>query len=280
MSAPEDWHVDEDLLAAYATGELPADRAWSVEAHLPDCARCRADATRLVDPTRLSRIRADLVAAVDVRHRPGEALLTRLGVPEHTARLLGATPALRLSWLTAVIGLLATAVLAAYVWEGPGAGLAFLAVAPVLPVLGVAAAFGRGVDPTYELTLTAPVNGFRLLLLRTTAVLASTVAIAVVGACTLPGPAPTALAWLVPALALTALTLAVSSVIAAPVAAAAVCAGWLWLVVAADTRLSTGPGQGGLVLLAVGAALVVYLRRARFDTGPATRTTPDPEATP
>ncbi|WP_412538244.1 zf-HC2 domain-containing protein [Longispora sp. K20-0274] len=280
MNNADDWHVDDDLLAAYATGGLAPDRAWSVEAHLPGCARCRAVATRHVDPVRLGRLRAELVAAVDVRHRPGEVLLARLGVPEHVARLLVATPALRLSWLTAVVGLLASAVLAAYVWDGPRADLLFLAVAPVLPVLGVAAAFGPGVDPAYELALTAPINGFRLLLLRTTAVLVSTVAVAAVAAWALPGPVPRALGWLLPALALTVGTLALSSVIPPRVAGAVVGVAWLWWVTTVAAPLFTGPVQGGFALLTALAALVVYLRRARFDTGSTARAIPDPEATP
>ena len=46
----------------------------------------------------------------------------------------------------------------------------FLALAPLLPLAGVAAAFGAALDPTYEIGLAAPLSAVRLLLLRTVAV--------------------------------------------------------------------------------------------------------------
>jgi hypothetical protein len=94
-----------------------------------------------------------------------ERLLVRLGVADHTARLLAATPALRGSWLLAVAVTLAFAVLAAWARPGPDAILAFLCVAPLLPLAGIAVAYGPGIDPTYEIGLAAPLRSFRLLLL-------------------------------------------------------------------------------------------------------------------
>ena len=35
-------HATEDLLSRYATGAIDGLSAWSVEAHLMACARCRA----------------------------------------------------------------------------------------------------------------------------------------------------------------------------------------------------------------------------------------------
>lgn len=104
------WHADGELLAAYAAGRLDVAGTWSVEAHLTSCAGCREMSGALAEPERLRRGRAALIATVDVpRTGVVERLLVRLGVPDHTARLLAATPALRGSWLLAVAIALAAA---------------------------------------------------------------------------------------------------------------------------------------------------------------------------
>ena len=98
--------------------------------------------------------------------------IVRLGVPDHVARLLASTPSLRLSWLAAAAVAIGFSAWAAN--AGADGRLVFLAVAPVLPVAGVAAAYGRWADPSHELATTAPFSGLRLLLLRTLAVLVVT----------------------------------------------------------------------------------------------------------
>ena len=173
------WHADGEVLAAYRDGRLDAAGRWSVEAHLTSCAACRLQARALVDPARLRRLRAALIEAVDVpRAGVVERLLVRLGVADHTARLLAATPALRGSWLLAVAATLAFAVLAAWVSRGPDATLGFLCVAPLLPLAGIAVAYGPGIDPTYEIGLAAPLRSFRLLLLRAATVLGTSTLLA------------------------------------------------------------------------------------------------------
>jgi hypothetical protein len=110
------------------------------------------------------------------RRRGLERALERLGVPEPLARLMTSTPALRHSWLAAVAVAVFFAANAANDTAGnsPGRLAIFLTIAPLIPLLGVALAFGPGVDPTYETVVAAPLSGFRLLLVRTLAVLGST----------------------------------------------------------------------------------------------------------
>src|SRR5829696_9193568 len=105
------WHVDQRLLRAYAEGGLDVATTWSVEAHLPACAECRDRVAALIEPERLSRVWHTVVGAIDVP-RPGliERLVMRLGVADHTARLLAATPSLRTSWLLSVVFTLSFAV--------------------------------------------------------------------------------------------------------------------------------------------------------------------------
>lgn len=101
------WHVPEDDLRAYARGGLEAPALWSADTHLTACAHCRAVLAGLGDTVALDDGWERLDAELDAP-RPGllESLLLRLGVRDHTARLLAATPALRRSWLGAVSAVL------------------------------------------------------------------------------------------------------------------------------------------------------------------------------
>jgi Putative zinc-finger len=284
MGGPEvtgAWHADGALLAAYDDQRLDAAARWSVEAHLTSCAACRVRARALVDPARLARLRAALIDAVD-RPQAGlaERLLVRLGVADHTARLLAATPALRGSWLLAVTATLAFAVAAAWVNPGPDATLVFLCVAPLLPLAGIAAAYGPGVDPTYEIGLAAPLPAFRLLLLRAVAVLGTATLLAAVASLALPQLGPGAAGWLLPSLGLTAASLALASTVE-PLRAIGITAG-AWGVAVAVTVAPQPPssvlfavaGQAGFAALALLAAAVLLLRRGRFESDRGFDTTP------
>jgi Putative zinc-finger len=275
------WHADGALLAAYSDGLLDAAGRWSVEAHLTSCAACRLQARSLVDPARLRRLRAALIEAVDVpRTGVAERLLLRLGMADHTARLLAATPALRGSWLLAVAATLAFAVLAARVSPGPDTTLGFLSVAPLLPLAGIAVAYGPGIDPTYEIGLAAPLRSFRLLLLRAATVLATSTLLAAAASLTLPQLGWGAATWLLPSLGLTACTLALATAVE-PLRAIGITAG-AWVVAVAVTVAPPAPssvlfalaGQAAFAGLALLAAAVVLLRRGRFESDRGFDTTP------
>src|SRR4051812_12331962 len=105
-SAPGPWHLPDDDLRLYAAGRCGAPLLWSIESHLLACPGCRGRLTAVAtaaEPALLDDAWAGIDAALDAPV-PGliERLLARAGVPGHTARLLAATPALRLSWLGAV----------------------------------------------------------------------------------------------------------------------------------------------------------------------------------
>jgi len=266
------WHPPDELLTVYARGAPPASARWSVEAHTATCARCR---------TRLGELAADAVARVWERvdaevdaplPGPVERLLMRCGVPDHTARLLAATPSLRASWLLAVLFTLVCAALVssfAFTLEAPWP---YLALAPLVPLAGVAVAFGPGVDPTHETGLTAPFDSFRLVVLRTLSVLVATTVLSGAASLLLPREGLAALAWLLPALALTGTTLALATRIG-PLSAA-VATGLVWALAVASTVdpadgtsvLFAPAGQAAAAALASAAALAVFRARARFDT--------------
>jgi hypothetical protein len=269
-----DWHVHDEMLADYERGRLDPARMLSVEAHLARCARCRAavpgDAEWLAD---------SWAGVLDVvgrpRQGPVERLLERLGVPEHRVRLLVATPSLRRSWLLAMAAVLAIAVLSAQLGDvdSPRRLMLFLSVAPLLPVLAVAAAYGPRVDPAHEIASTTPVAGPTLLAWRSIAVLSSSVLMGAVAAVFLPDPGWLAVSWLLPALTLCLATLALAT--ALPLQVAAALLGGCWL---AGSIVATSLDQHGHVLFGAGAqtsylivaglaTVVLYQRRSRLDPG-------------
>ncbi len=258
------WHADSATVSRYAGGELDRAGAFSLEAHLLACGRCRDLLVPAVDRGGIERAWMEIEEAVDApRPGPVERVLLRLGLPDHTSRLLAATPSLRISWLGAVAVALAFAVLAAH---GDHVGLVmFLVMAPLVPVAGVAAAFGPGIDPTYEIGMAAPLRSFRLLLVRSTSVLVTSLVLIGLAALALPTLDWTAVAWLLPASALTLVTLAVSTVAEPVPSAVGVAAAWVIAVSVAGHVAGDGVAAfhatGQLLCLALVAVAGVVLAR-------------------
>jgi hypothetical protein len=268
-----DWHVTDEDLRAYAGGTARPPWLWSTEAHLRACARCRQRLAEHVDPATVRAGWARLDAELDApRPGPVEALLLRLGIAPHTARLLACTPALRRSWLAAVAFTLVVTTGAGYLarpWTVP---VPLLAIAPLLPLIGVAISFGPRVDPSYELAVVAPLHTYRLLLLRCAAVLAATTVLTGVASLAAPRYGAVVLGWLAPSLALTLLSLALTPRLGPVTAPLAVGFGWLALLVVTVHRatgesvLFTAPGQTALAAAAGAAAIALWKVRAAFDT--------------
>ncbi len=264
------WHADPELARAYVDGSLDPARSASLESHLLSCALCRAELALAAprpddDPTWVA-IEARLDA---LPGRPVERVLAMLGVPDHVARLLAATPSLTLSWFLAVAVALGFAALAAR--AGSGGLLLFLIVAPLVPLLGVAVAYGPGIDPTYEVGLAAPMRSSRLLLLRAIAVLSTSTAIAGLAALALPDP-HWAAAWLLPSLGLTLAALALSTFVRPLVACGVLAGAWIAGVVVAEWASAVPvaafrtPGQAGFALVALLSAAVLGWRRGALET--------------
>lgn len=266
-----DWHLPPTVLSAYAEGRTDQPISWSVEAHLMECERCRAE----LAPVPLA---VDLDAAwhgiIDTLDRPAggpvESVLRRLSVPEHLARLLAATPSLSLSWLVGVVVVLGSAAIASSLREG-GIGV-FLVLAPLVPLAGVAAAYGPGFDPAYEVAVAAPFRGIRLLLLRAVTVFATSMALGLAGSALIPGAGIAVLAWVLPALALSVSALALGTYMDPVRSAGGLAAVWLVAIAYAtwmthDTlALFDTAGQVTAAGVAAAAALVVAARvRGRVD---------------
>jgi hypothetical protein len=282
-------HAEADLLAGYAAGTVQTVAAWSVEAHLTGCARCRAALSAHVDAERLARNRSVLL----VRAALGEGgrvrrLLCRCGIPDHLLRLLAETPSLRRSWLLSVVGVLAVvAGEAAALRPGwvpargpvgvagypePAVLATFLLVAPLLVLAGVAAAFLPMFDPAYRLAVAAPFSGFTLLLVRTISALAAALVPVAGAALAVPGPGWLPVALLLPSLALCAFALAAATVMEPR--GAAVTAGALWAVPALLLAVTNLPlvivgrnAQSACAAVLCACAVVLFARRDRFELG-------------
>lgn len=265
------WHIDQELMDRYQMGDVDRVLAASVEMHVTACVECRRLAVAQPEAVETSWDRIlDRVQSPEPNWL--ERTLIALGVPPTTGRLVAVSPAMRLSWFVAVALVLGFAAAMAYLMDPSTTAIAFGSIAPVLPVAGVALAYGRLADPSFEIVASTPVDRFRLLLLRVLAVTVTTLALSLVVGLVLPDLGFFGL-WVLPALALTAVVLVVSSRIEMWKAAAAVIVGWGLLVVQAASSLAGrewlfGPDSQpvfGLVTLV--AAIGVVLLKDSFNRG-------------
>jgi hypothetical protein len=265
------WHLDEAALASYASGDSPPVVGASVEAHLMECRACGAQLRDLMPPEPVDRAWLAIRAHVE-EPRPGavERCMAALGLSAESARLLGAVPSFRGAWMLGLFTVLVFVGAAASFAGDLGLSL-FLIVAPLVPVAGVAASFGGDADPAHELIVATPYSAPRLLLLRTAGVLATSVPLTVLLGLALPGPAWLAVAWLTPAVAGVALTLALSQHVPPSISAAVIGAIWSFSVISAD-RLGGDPVaavaplmQVVLAGVAVSAITAIGLRHSSLD---------------
>ncbi|MEU4446348.1 zf-HC2 domain-containing protein [Actinosynnema sp. NPDC050801] len=250
-------HPSAGSIARYAAGDdLPADLSWAVESHLETCATCRL---RLADvaPPQVTALTSAVWAE-----------LAATGTPVRRRRPLTrwATPSL-LPWLV----MTAFVVLAALSLDGllpaRSTSSAVLLIAPIVPVLGVVAAWSRGMDPAHELVVSTARAGLPLVLRRTVAVLVVVLPALFLGGW-LAGASPAY--WLLPCLAVTSVTLALGGVIGVRRAAVVATASWAALVVgpalvvgAVPVVLAPGAAPVWAAVL-VGGAAAVFFRSAAY----------------
>lgn len=261
------WHAEPALLEAYVAGRLDAILGASLERHLDQCADCRDAIRPLTDVQLLEEAWSGVRAGFE--HPPLPRLIRvaqRLGLGEPSAILLAATASLRAAWLSSAFVALGFTV-AATMATGGTMLWPFLLVAPLIPVLGVAAAYGPSEDPFEALAVTAPYGRTRLILVRTLAVLVTSVPGACLLGLALPGPAWIAAAWLGPAVAMLSLLLAVASFVGPRLGASIVTLLWCGVVLGSVRRLPhTWPVEADQQAVYLGlatAALVVLMVRSR-----------------
>lgn len=228
------WHLDHELAERYTSGQAGRVVSASIEQHLIGCGQCRGLLVPYAEPQRSDRIWGEVLERVQAADPPARTAAPGL----RDGQLHGTTahrhPSLRGSWLIGVVFVLVIAELSAN--TSPGGIALFMALAPVLPMISVAAAFGGDMDPSREMVGAAPHPMLRLLLARTAAVVASTLLPAAALALLIPGSTWLALGWLLPSLALTAGVLVLTPRALALSVAGELAAAWMLLVASGWVR--------------------------------------------
>jgi len=280
--------VSIELLREYVSGRLGASAAGALELHLIACAACQQGVAAAGGADANERARHESTwarLALDIEPAPAvaERLAIRLGLPPHVATLVASAPPLRTAWVLILTALLGLSVLAAYMGQGPAGTLAFLVLAPIVPVIGVAIAYGQVGEPVGELAGVAPYPAFKVVLLRTMTVVTAALVPAIPLSFLLPAVGPShLLLWLLPAVAASTTTLAVATWIRPERAAAFTMLAWLAIAAPSATRarflssdeliarlpLFQPAAQVMFVTVAVLAVIVVVHRRALLGGDP------------
>jgi hypothetical protein len=277
MNSNTTWHADAALLAGYVAGSLGRAMAASVESHLLDCAMCREAIEPYVASDRLERNLMAIAERVDLPDTyPMGSLLQRLGVSERVARMLTITPAVRTAWLIGISLALLVAQVTRQIDVDERALFVLLVVAPLLPLLGVTAAFAARADPAREIVMATPTSALELFLVRALAVLIPAVAVAFAASMFVPGVGWEPALWLAPSLGLAATTLALGSWMSLRAGAWLVGSAWV-LLAAASVRGAPATdlvqqyaafrpaGQLALAAMTLAAGAVVAVRRNTFE---------------
>jgi hypothetical protein len=190
------------------------------------------------------------VAAQVWRRQPGllERLAGRLLRSPGLARALVTTPSLLIGWITATAVVLVAGILATL-----GTGTPYVAlVAPAVAAVGIAYAYGPGIDPAWELSCSMAVSDRMVLLARALAVFGLNAALGLIASAASGAAVAVTVGWLVPMTAVCALALAAATLArSANVGVAAGLAGW------AITVLSAQVAAGRFTAAVTDSALVV-----------------------
>ncbi len=228
-----------------------------------------------IDPARLDRNWRAISIELDApRPSPMERMLRLVGFPSRMTRLVVATPALRRSWFlsTGLAGFLSLLTTGATDPREQLFGL--LLVAPLVPVIGVAMAYGIDADPAHETAVATPMRGIRLLLTRAVVVVTFSSFCMALASIITPNLSAMAFAWLLPSLGLTTTTIAAMTSLRPRHAAVATSTVWVIGVLSARAGSSdplaafTSAGQFVMALVAVAGLLVTVARRNKLDLLP------------
>jgi hypothetical protein len=219
------------------------------------------------DDVDLGRVWTGVAAEVWRRHPgPLERTAARLLRSPGLARALLTTPSLLLPWLISTAVVFGVGALLSL---GPGEPLVWL-VAPAIASVGIAFAYGPGIDPAWELSASAAVSDRMVLLTRSVTVFAVNAALGLAASAASGAIASLTFGWLLPMTAICALALAVATATrSASVGAGAGVSAWVITVLASRTAsgqltASVTNADTYLPYLAVAAcctAIVIYATR-------------------
>ena len=215
----------------------------------------------------LGRVWTGVAAEVWRRH-PGwiERTAARLLRSPGLARALVTTPSLLLPWLISTVVVFGVGALVSL---GPGQPLVWL-LAPAVAAVGIAFAYGPGIDPAWELSSSCAVPGRMVLLTRVIAVFGLNAVLGLLASVASGAAAALTFGWLLPMTGVSALALAAAvAARSAGVGAGAGVAAWVITVLASETAsgqltASVTNAHAYLPYLAVAAccaAIVIYAVR-------------------
>ena len=252
------WHVEPSVWKAYVAGRLDTAAEASVETHVVACAECRAAAKVHVAPEAAEAVWTHVRATISTPVLPLPLrALRRARIREDDLVAVSAADSLMVPWAVAVGFAIACACVVGLTGLGSvNRDMAFLAMAPLIPVLAVVVAYDA-LDPLREVAAPTPYSKLRLALLRAAASLAvalpATAAIGLV----VPGMEDLAFVWLAPSLGLTVGALVLITWFEAQVAGAMIASVWVSAVVVVRMSGSVDALTGPAVQLACAGAGVV-----------------------
>ena len=180
------WHADPDLLVRYTAEPAAVDpiTASSIEQHLLGCDACRARVADAEAGDELAALWDEIADRID-RRSPSitERMLLRLRMDPGLARLVSATPMLRIQAIVAVFVVSIGAGLLSRAAETDGV---FLAMAPLILLASTALAFAPGADPAGEAGHATPLHGSGLFFRRAAIVLSTALTALAIASLTLP----------------------------------------------------------------------------------------------
>lgn len=262
-----EWHVDTGAWEAYGAGRLGDIAMASIDAHVAQCAVCQRSARAAVTIAETDAVWAGI--GKDIR-RPELPMtvrwLRRFGVPEADLAALGASGGFVLPWSLAVGAALVCALLTSVITVRQNE--IFWLLTPTAPVFAVLTAF-EATEQLRAIMGATPYDKVRLAVLRTVATLAVAIPATIALGFAVPGLSDLAFVWLLPALALTALALALHTWLNSWTAAGLSAGGWL-AVVLTVSRSGSFALLGGAVIqaaclaIAIAMAAVFVVRSSSF----------------
>jgi hypothetical protein len=260
------WHIDAPVWEAYAAGRLEPAAELSLESHLVGCPECRSAARSQVPAETAgavwSNVRATIAAPTPSL---AQRVMRRLGVAPDDVVVVSAADAFMVPWAVAIGFAVASTCIVGLAGLGPASrDAAFLALAPLVPVLAVVASYDA-LDPLREMMATTPYSKLRLVLLRATAALVVAVPATMTIGLVVPNMDDLALTWLAPALGLTVAALVLLTWFEAWVTGVLVASAWVTVVALLRVgdqvdALTTPGGQVAFVVGAGGLLLALVLR--------------------
>jgi hypothetical protein len=182
-------------------------------------AHVESRAPAVPDDVDLSRVWVNVAAHV-WHTEPGwfERLARRLLRSPGLARALVTTPSLLLGWVLASAVALLTGIAVTQTTGTP----CFSLLAPAVAAIGIAYAYGPGVDPAWELSCSLAVSDRMVLLVRASAVFGLNAAVGVIASAVVVQAKGLTFGWLVPMTAVSCLALAAATVTRSANAGAAI----------------------------------------------------------